>query len=427
MPCRVALPIALWAVLAATTLSSAAGVTARAGDRTIHTFGVSDWTVPALAAAAATAGPRPGVAPPPPPAFRDVRVCPLPDGSIAVEVPASTVGPRVLPLFTLSEPGIVTDDYAVVGRVRYGGNGAAIDMDGTGYLELWSEFPDGGRYFTRTLADDGPLGRLIGHSASHSFRLPFHAADRRPTRLTLDLVLPGRAAVTLSDVHLVEDVLEPPATQTPPDGSDREIVYQAIRARGDRTMATDLDVRRAAQDRVDDLLASGYGPASNAMSRATQALDQAKRRVEDCASTYLAGDPGVADPGRDRSATRPAGVIRPGPWWARDGVTARAVELFGLIAGLAGGVVGCLAPVLVRRGRGRWVSVALLVAVGLVGETFVAWGMAVLGHGDGPASWRPLLTAGLVGLCMPALIPVVTAGRREAELRRMRAADAVTA
>ena len=131
-------------------------------------------------------------------------------------------------------------------------------------------------------------------------------------------------------------------------------------------------------------------------------------------------------------ATRPA-VAATGtppavrPWWTRDRVTARAVQLFGLTGGLAGGVVGCLAPVLARRGRGRWVPVALLVGLAVVGEAYLAWAMAVLGHGDGPAAWRPLLTAGLVGLCMPALIPVVTAGRREAELRRMRAADAVTA
>jgi hypothetical protein len=54
-----------------------------------------------------------------------------------------------LPLVTIAAPDLGTIGYTVRGDVRY------RDVAGDGYLEMWSVFADGSRYFTRTLATEG--------------------------------------------------------------------------------------------------------------------------------------------------------------------------------------------------------------------------------------------------------------------------------
>lgn len=293
-------------------------------ERTVHMFDVSDLTEEALAVVTAASGPQKTGHRPLLPALRDVRLFPLPDGRITVMTPDPGGGPRVLPFVSRGTPEVTADDYAIVGRVRYGGADDATDMDGVGYLEMWSEFADGSRYFTRTLADDGPLQKLSGHSDGRPFRLPFHAAGPRPVRLTLDVVLPGRASVTLSDVQLVQGE-----------------------------------------------------PAAEA-------------------------------------------AARPTPWWAQDHSTSLAVGLFGCI-----GFVAFLEP-LVRRGVAAYrLLVAAVVGVGLLGQAYFAWAMAVVGHGDSWRAWGPLLLCAACAWCVPACLPRLGRRYREAELRRMRAVDAV--
>ena len=52
----------------------------------------------------------------------------------------------------MEAPAVTGDSYAITGKVAYEG------VEGDGYLEMWSVFPDGSRYFSRTLDDAGPLG-----------------------------------------------------------------------------------------------------------------------------------------------------------------------------------------------------------------------------------------------------------------------------
>jgi hypothetical protein len=112
---------------------------------------------------------------------------------------ASAPGPRTIPLLALPRPGITRARYALVGQVRYEG------VEGAGYLEMWSEIPGQGRFFTRTLGDAGPMARIEGSSAWREFALPFDATGApAPSRLTVNLVLPGRGSVALGPLRLVQ-------------------------------------------------------------------------------------------------------------------------------------------------------------------------------------------------------------------------------
>ncbi|MHC4618664.1 MAG: hypothetical protein ACYTEQ_13035 [Planctomycetota bacterium] len=106
-------------------------------------------------------------------------------------------------ILSISGPGITSSSYAVTGKVRYEA------VEGTGYLEMWNYFPDGGRYFSRTLDDSGQMQSLQGSSDWRAFTLPFYigeAMDTRPSKLELNVVLPGRGTVYLSPMELVQYV-----------------------------------------------------------------------------------------------------------------------------------------------------------------------------------------------------------------------------
>jgi hypothetical protein len=119
-----------------------------------------------------------------------------PDGTAALQLRA--VGPTSFHLVTIERPPVTDPTYAVTGQVRYQG------VEGQGYLEMWTVFPDGGRFFTRTLASQGPLAALHGESAWRSFELSFDlsGASQVPSRLEINLVLPARGTVWLGPLHL---------------------------------------------------------------------------------------------------------------------------------------------------------------------------------------------------------------------------------
>jgi len=122
-------------------------------------------------------------------------------GSVLTRQIADVVGgagPTTTPVLGIDAPPIVGDSYAVLGSVAY------EDVSGEGYLELWSVFADGSRYFSRTLDARGPMAKLAGSSSARPFALPFSLGDRsdKPTRLELYVVLPGAGQVHLSGVRL---------------------------------------------------------------------------------------------------------------------------------------------------------------------------------------------------------------------------------
>jgi hypothetical protein len=101
----------------------------------------------------------------------------------------------------IDRPAIKGPRYAVTGQVRYEG------VEGTGYLEMWNHFPNGGQYFSRTLADVGPMLKLQGSSGWRPFTLPFDATGAPPpTRLVVNVVLPGRGLVYLGPLRLADGI-----------------------------------------------------------------------------------------------------------------------------------------------------------------------------------------------------------------------------
>ncbi len=97
----------------------------------------------------------------------------------------------------IASPPVSGDSYALRGMVEYTG------VAGDGYLEMWSLFPDGSHYFSRTLDVYGPMAKLSGTSPARPFVLPFFlsGSPARPSRLVVNVVLPGAGSVRLSELR----------------------------------------------------------------------------------------------------------------------------------------------------------------------------------------------------------------------------------
>src|SRR2546426_8949658 len=121
-----------------------------------------------------------------------------PGGAPALELRATASGPPSLHLVTIDHPPVAGPAYVVLGEVRYEG------VEGQGYLEMWSVFPNGERFFSRTLATQGTLAALHGESSWRRFELPFFLSGttQTPSRLEINLVLPGRGTVWLGPLRL---------------------------------------------------------------------------------------------------------------------------------------------------------------------------------------------------------------------------------
>lgn len=102
------------------------------------------------------------------------------------------------PLLTITRPTIGGESYAVTGSIRF------EDVPEPGYLEMWSYFPDGGAYFSRTLAEEGAMAALIDDSPGREFELPFFLnGSPPPERIEVNVVLPGGGTVWIGPLQLV--------------------------------------------------------------------------------------------------------------------------------------------------------------------------------------------------------------------------------
>jgi len=132
-----------------------------------------------------------------------------PDNALKVE----NRGPGAMSatVLTIVQPKITTDFYAVTGEVRYD------NVEGDGFLEMWSPFGETAAYFSRTLGVAGPVAKLTGTSDWRAFTLPFNAkgASSRPSKLMLNVQLPGKGGVFLRNLKLVQSTsFDGAATQT---------------------------------------------------------------------------------------------------------------------------------------------------------------------------------------------------------------------
>jgi hypothetical protein len=114
-----------------------------------------------------------------------------------VEVTADSRG-GTFPLASVQPPDVGRVGYAIRGQIRYS------NVVGQGYLEMWSVFADGQRFFSRTLAASGSGAALTGSSDWRPFELPFSLqGGAGPARLEINMVLPDAGTVTVGRLSLV--------------------------------------------------------------------------------------------------------------------------------------------------------------------------------------------------------------------------------
>lgn len=110
--------------------------------------------------------------------------------------------PAMVPILELPAPKISKQVFMLSGWVRY------ENVQGTGYLEMWSLFPDGSHYFTRTLAGTGPMGLIAGTSEWRPIQIPFQMSPGpnapRPNKLILNAGFQGPGSIWLSGLKVIE-------------------------------------------------------------------------------------------------------------------------------------------------------------------------------------------------------------------------------
>ncbi len=128
------------------------------------------------------------------------------DGRLALKLSNTNDTPLQVQLLKINQPPISKKVYAIVGEIRYEG------VRGDGYLEMWNCYPPPkpgmmeGRYFSRTLGESGPGGKIRGTSSWRAFMLPFDRTGTAatPVRLEINLYLPAQGTVYVGPLKLVE-------------------------------------------------------------------------------------------------------------------------------------------------------------------------------------------------------------------------------
>ncbi|HUJ09226.1 MAG TPA: protein kinase [Verrucomicrobiae bacterium] len=180
------------------------------------------------------------------------------DGRTALKIENTNNAPLQLTLFKIENPPITCRTYAVSGEIKY------ENVEGDGYLEMWNDFAAAGRFFSRTLgpAVSDPTGKITGTSGWRTLLLPFNrtGTTNAPTRLEINIFLPGRGVVFLGPMKLVQPV-EPtdagvrPTASVPAFGPVTErVLDNALALDSGRTGISPLPVFGVANGGKDRLL-----------------------------------------------------------------------------------------------------------------------------------------------------------------------------
>jgi hypothetical protein len=143
------------------------------------------------------------------------------DGVQMVRVSNPTGKPLRLTVFEIDRPRITSDAYAVRGKVAYEG------VEGKAYLETLNYFQKGGPFFSRTLEPRGEMRCITGTSEPRDFFLPFFLkGNAKPTRIQLNVFLPGHGTIYIGPARLVQDIFG--ADQRSREGALAGIVMGAV-------------------------------------------------------------------------------------------------------------------------------------------------------------------------------------------------------
>jgi hypothetical protein len=128
------------------------------------------------------------------------------DSKSALKIVSTNDSGLRVQLLRITNPPISKMLYAITGDIKYEA------VKGDGFLEMWNCYPPAkpgmfeNQYFSRTLGESGDLGKISGTSSWRPFTLPFDrtGSAEKPTRLEINVVLPGQGTVYLGPIKLVE-------------------------------------------------------------------------------------------------------------------------------------------------------------------------------------------------------------------------------
>ncbi|WP_395745986.1 hypothetical protein [Prosthecobacter sp.] len=100
-------------------------------------------------------------------------------------------------LFVDTQPKVGAHSYALRGEVKY------EQVGGTGFLETWTSL-DENKAFSRTLGEQGPMGKLTGTSAWREFVLPMNlmGSSTPVKQIEMNVVLPDGGKVWLRNLRI---------------------------------------------------------------------------------------------------------------------------------------------------------------------------------------------------------------------------------
>jgi hypothetical protein len=128
--------------------------------------------------------------------YRRFEPQPLGPDEPAIEI-AGAATPRLVTIAVIENPAIAFHSYRVYGRIKY------EDVSAPAHVELWNDFGDRGSYFTRTLAEVGPMRRILGSSNWRDIQLPFSAEPgMRPETLTIKVQLNSEGKIWFGPLFL---------------------------------------------------------------------------------------------------------------------------------------------------------------------------------------------------------------------------------
>lgn len=127
---------------------------------------------------------------------------PLPTGATLDQdrLRVTATGATTVPLGVWDKPGVTEARFALSARIR------CQKVPQAGHLELWTRLADGTRFFSRTMATEGPMGHLSGDQEWRDIFLPADASGNatRPERLEVNLILPAGGTVEIGPLQLAQ-------------------------------------------------------------------------------------------------------------------------------------------------------------------------------------------------------------------------------
>lgn len=106
---------------------------------------------------------------------------------------------KAVQILEIGDPKAPSHRYMLRGKVKYAG----VKEDS--YLEMWNHFPDGKAFFSRTLAESGPVAKIQGDSDWREINLPFFSEEGYlPEKLVVNVVVPGDGTIYLTPLTLTK-------------------------------------------------------------------------------------------------------------------------------------------------------------------------------------------------------------------------------